>query len=92
MINSAIDIGEIILALEKKKIPDYYRDVFVQLGLLPQFSLLDVEKFTGWVKLRSILAHEYLDIKWRRINDFATESRPHFGSFIEGAKKFLSGG
>lgn len=37
MINSAIDIGEIILASEKKKIPDYYKDIFVQLGLLPEF-------------------------------------------------------
>lgn len=63
MINSAIDIGEIVLAAEKKKIPDYYKDVFIQLGLLPEFKSIDVERFTGWVKLRNIPAHEYLDIK-----------------------------
>lgn len=70
MINSAIDIGEVILASEKKKIPDYYKDIFVQLGLLPQFKSINVEKWTGWVKLRNILAHEYVDIKWQRIEEF----------------------
>lgn len=90
MVNSAIDIGEIILASQKKRIPDYYKDVFVQLGLLVQFKSMNIAKFTGWVKLRNILAHEYLDIKWKRINDFAKDSQPHFQKFLENAKKFLT--
>ncbi len=89
LINSAIDAGEIILASEKKKIPDYYKDVFIQLGLLPQFKGMDVEKFTGWVKLRNILAHEYLDIKWQRISDFIKSCLPHFTAFLANTKKFL---
>lgn len=89
MINSALDIGEIILASEKKKIPDYYKDVFVQLSLLPQFELMDVEKFTGWVKLRNILAHEYLDIKWQRINSFVKDSNLYFRKFLESVKKIF---
>ncbi len=90
MINSAIDIGEIILASEKKKIPDYYKDVFIQLGLLPGFKSMDVEKFTGWVKLRNILAHEYLDVKWQKISAFAKESRVNFDTFLELTEKFIS--
>jgi len=90
MINSAIDIGEIILASEKKKIPDYYKDIFVQLGLLPEFPSINVEKFTGWVKLRNILAHEYLDIKWQKVNSFVKDSTQHFREFLESAKKFLN--
>ena len=73
IVNSAIDVGEIILASAKKRIPDYYKDIFIQLGLLPQFKSLNVEKFTEWVKLRNILAHEYLDIKWQKINGFIKE-------------------
>lgn len=89
MVNSAIDVGEVILASEKKKIPDYYKDIFVQLGTLPQFKSIDKETFTRWVKLRNILAHEYLDIKWQRINEFAKNCLPHFKNFMESAKKFL---
>lgn len=89
MINSAIDIGEVILASEKKRIPDYYKDVFVQLGLLPKFRQMDVAKFTGWVKLRNILAHEYLDLKWQKISAFAQECKIHFEVFLDAAKEFL---
>ncbi len=89
IINSAIDVGEIILASEKKRIPDYYKDIFIQLGLLPQFKSLNVEKFTEWIKLRNILAHEYLDIKWQKINGFIKESGPYFREFLESAKMFL---
>ncbi len=89
MINSAIDIGEIILASERKKIPDYYKDIFVQLGLLPAFNSMNVERFTGWVKLRNILAHEYLDIKWKKVHGFVKDSSEHFREFLESAKKFL---
>lgn len=89
MINSAIDIGEIILASERKKIPDYYKDIFVQLGLLAQFKPINVERWTEWVKLRNILAHEYLDIKWHKIEDFIKNSNVQFKVFLESAKKFL---
>ncbi len=89
MINSAIDIGEIILASERKKIPDYYKDIFVQLGLLTQFKSINVDRWTEWVKLRNILAHEYLDIKWQRIEDFVKNSKTYFKDFLESAKRFL---
>lgn len=89
MVNSVLDIGEVILASERQKIPDYYKDVFVQLGLLPQFKSINVEKFTNWVKLRNILAHEYLDIKWQRIEDFVKNCEPPFRDFLESAKKFV---
>lgn len=89
MVNCAIDVGEIILASEKKKIPDYYRDIFIQLGFLPQFASLDVGKFTGWVKLRNILAHEYLDIRWQKISNFVKDSSAHFRKFLENTKEFL---
>ncbi|TSC77491.1 MAG: hypothetical protein G01um101433_565 [Parcubacteria group bacterium Gr01-1014_33] len=47
------------------------------------------EKFGGWVKLRNVLAHEYLDIKWKRIERFIQESEPYMRQFIKAAKQFL---
>lgn len=89
MVNASIDIGEIILAGEKKKIPDYYRDIFIQLELLDRFGGLKLEKFAQWVRLRNILAHEYLDIKWKRIESFIRESEGNFREFIKRVKRFL---
>ncbi len=89
LINASIDIGEIILAGEKKKIPDYYRDIFVQLELLGEFKDVELEKFGQWVRLRNILAHEYLDIKWKRLESFIRESEGNFREFIKSVKQFL---
>lgn len=87
LVNSAIDSGEIVLASQKKKIPDYYKDIFIQLGLLPQFEGLAVEKFTAWVKLRNILAHEYLDIKWRKLEVFIKEGPQYLSNLLGSLKK-----
>jgi uncharacterized protein YutE (UPF0331/DUF86 family)/predicted nucleotidyltransferase len=89
MVNASIDIGEIILAGEKKKIPDYYRDIFIQLELLDEFKNIKLEKFAQWVRLRNVLAHEYLDIKWKRIESFIKESEGNFREFIKRVKRFL---
>ncbi len=47
---------------------------------------MDAAKFTAWVKLRNILAHEYLDLKWARISGFVKESRQDFAKFVDSAK------
>lgn len=89
IMNASIDISKIILGSQKKVIPDTYRGslqhAIWELGLTDDF----VEKFERWVKLRNVLAHEYLDLKWKRISSFITESEPYFKSFAEAVKKFL---
>ncbi len=89
IINFCIDIGEIILASNKKLIPQYYKDIFVELGLLPQFKDKGIEKIIPWIKLRNILAHEYLDIRWNRIEDFLKNSETVILDFIKSAKGFI---
>lgn len=52
-------------------------------------SLKNPHALEKWVRLRNVLAHEYLDIKWKRINDFMHTSEPPIRAFIDAAKKFL---
>ena len=49
-----------------------------------------VERFQRWVKLRNILAHEYLDIEWKRISDFIQNSQEYFQALLEDAKGYLN--
>ncbi|MBU4478759.1 MAG: DUF86 domain-containing protein [Candidatus Omnitrophica bacterium] len=90
IINASIDISKIILSSEKKLIPDTYADALRQgiwlLGLPENF----LGHFERWVKLRNILAHEYLDIKWKRMEDFIANGDPYIRDFVEAAEKFLS--
>lgn len=86
---AVIDIAKILTGSEKRLIPDTYRKaVFeaIQLLNLPEDF---IENFEKWVKLRNIIAHEYLDIKWNKISNFIQTSEPFFQEFIIKTKKFL---
>lgn len=74
---STLDIAKLILASEKREIPQTYKDIlkiFCSLYLDSQFG----ERFSWFVSLRNILVHEYLDIKWRRIQRFINEAEELF--------------
>lgn len=90
LINSVIDISKIILASEKKSLPDSYQKIVLELGAIPQIDKDITDRLSRWLALRNILAHEYLDIRWERIGDFLKNSGPYFISFLKQTKKYLS--
>ena len=50
-----------------------------------------IEKLSQWVKLRNIVAHEYLDIRWDSIKRFIEETEPVYKSFLECVRNYLKG-
>lgn len=88
VINAISDVSKIVLSSSKKPISYGYADT-VHAALL-YFKLPEEtwNEFLKWIKLRNILAHEYLDIKWKRISSFIHESEPYVKSFVESAKSF----
>ena len=68
--NASIDIGKIILAGEDVELPETYKDIFMKLA---ESTIIDnklSEDLSDLVRLRNILAHQYLDIKWEMIKNF----------------------
>ncbi len=86
LMNAAIDISKTILAGEKRPIPSTYREILRGISLLPGFPEDLGEQLAKWAELRNILAREYLDIRWKRIEDFVQKSEPYFRKFIEVVK------
>ncbi len=89
LVMSALDIAKAILASEKREIPQTYRDtlkIFCALYLDSQFG----ERFSWVASLRNILVHEYLDIKWKRIEKFINESEELFPLFIRRIKEIVA--
>jgi uncharacterized protein YutE (UPF0331/DUF86 family)/predicted nucleotidyltransferase len=85
LVMSALDIAKIILASEKREIPQTYKDTLKIFGALyvdPSFG----EKFSEFSSLRNILAHEYLDIKWRKIKNFIDQAERLYPIFIKKIK------
>ena len=88
LVMSALDIAKVILASEKKEIPQTYKDTLKIFGALyvdPAFG----EKFSEFASLRNILVHEYVDIKWRRIKNFIDQAEKLYPVFIKKIKEIV---
>lgn len=89
IVNAVIDISKVVLGSKKRRVPPTYREAVAR--TVREYRL--PEEFVGylerWVKLRNELAHEYLDIKWKRISDFAGTSERVIKAFLEATRKFI---
>lgn len=89
IVNSSIDIAKIILASEKKRIPQTYREILQGLSLINDFDQEIAEKLAQFAKLRNILSHEYLDIRFVQIKKFIQESETAYQQLFSFVKKFI---
>ncbi len=89
LLNAAIDVAKIILASEKRTVPSTYREMLHLIGTVSPFSQDTADRLSGWVGLRNILAHEYLDLRWKPVHDFLEHCESHFRAFLQAAKEFL---
>lgn len=89
IINTSIDIAKIILTSEGRLIPDTYKDIVKNLSLITHFNEIDMGKLAGWVTLRNIISHEYLDIRWSSIQRFISHGKPLYDEFLTRVKNYL---
>ena len=89
ILNSSIDIAKIILTSETLILPDTYRETVASISLVAGFNKENIEKISQWVKLRNIISHEYLDVRWSSIKRFISETEPLFKDFLNIIKEYL---
>jgi len=89
LVNSSIDISKLVLTAENVTLPETYREIVSSLTLVKGFDKEEAEKLSQWVRLRNIVAHEYLDIRWDSIEKFIQETEPAYKNFLEKVKKYL---
>ena len=89
IVNVSIDIAKILLASKKKKMPDTYKETLKLLAILPDFKMDVADELSKFVKLRNILAHEYLDIRFERIKKFIQEAKPIYEKLIDYVKMYV---
>lgn len=86
---STLDIAKIILASERRDIPQTYKDMLREFGELFVGSEF-AERFSEITSLRNILAHEYLDLRWKRIEHFLKNAQELYTPFTAAVKKYLN--
>jgi len=89
IVNSSIDIAKIILASENLPLPDTYKEIIIGLSLTSGFDKENTAHLSEWVKLRNIISHEYLDIRWNSIKKFIEETELVYRNFLGNVKKYL---
>lgn len=88
LVMSAIDISKIVLASEKREIPQTYRDSLLLFCI--RFMGEDTaSRFSQFAEMRNILAHEYLDMRWERIKNFIKDASSLYPIFIENVRKIV---
>jgi uncharacterized protein YutE (UPF0331/DUF86 family)/predicted nucleotidyltransferase len=89
IINASIDIAKVLLASEKKQLPDTYADTLRLLATLRNFNEDTAEKLASFVRLRNIMAHEYLDLRFSRLQDFIKEAKNICSDLVNFTDNFL---
>lgn len=90
IVNAVIDSAKVIAGSQKRVLPRTYRETVRSALRLMEAPGDFGARFDGWVRLRNALAHEYLDIKWKRLADFAKTGETHIRRFVELVRKFLA--
>lgn len=86
---SALDISKIILSSERRDIPQTYKDMLREFGVL-FVSESFADSFSEYANLRNILAHEYLDLRWGKIRSFLEAAQKQYDMFIAAVKKYCA--
>lgn len=90
IVNASIDIAKIILASEKKQIPETYRLILEQLGTVHEFDQKIATELASFSKMRNILAHQYLDLRFVQLKKFTDNSESVYKYLTTFTKEFVS--
>ncbi len=88
LVMSSLDIAKIVLASEKKEIPQSYKDTLLRFGCL-YFNEEFAKRLSSFAFSRNIAVHKYLDINWMRIKDFIKEAEELYPMFIQKVKELV---
>ena len=82
ILNATIDIAKIVLASEKKQMPRTYEEALFNFVFLAGLNETEARRMSRFANLRNILAHEYLEILYGRLEKFIQEALPLYPKII----------
>jgi predicted nucleotidyltransferase/uncharacterized protein YutE (UPF0331/DUF86 family) len=90
LVNSSIDLAKILEASRGMAIPQTYRETLLRLSGLPGFAVADCESLAAFTRLRNLLAHEYLELRYPAIQDFVHQAPEIYGRIVEATRMLLA--
>lgn len=90
VVNATIDLAKIILASERNRMPQTYRETIHGLGNLEEFDAGLADELADFARLRNFLAHEYLGIRFSGIREFIDACPRLYDSFGAQVESWLA--
>lgn len=87
--NALVDVAKIILAQTETPVPGTYREAILVLGEQEVISLELAKELSQKMRLRNVLAHQYLDLKWEAIQDFLLTGVEQVELFLSSFDRWL---
>lgn len=91
VVNCTIDISKVVLGSFDLPVPETYRDTLKNLDAIGNFKKGLGKEISEWAKLRNVLAHDYLDIRWESIKSFLKNVETLTKDFIGGGNSLVDG-
>ncbi|MCK4515493.1 MAG: DUF86 domain-containing protein, partial [Spirochaetaceae bacterium] len=88
LVNATIDIAKTILASKRGRMPRTYRETVEALGTVDAFDPKVCDELAEFTRLRNMLAHEYLDLRFSRISAFIEQAPALYESFTKSARDY----
>lgn len=89
ILNATIDIAKIVLASEKKEAPRSYEEALFNFATFVGFGLEEAREFSKFAMLRNILAHEYLEILYSKIQLFLKKTPKFYKKILSFLDSYL---
>ncbi len=83
LVNAVLDVAKIVLAGEVTPIPETYREMLLQLGRIELIGSGLATQLAELARLRNVLAHQYLDLRWEMLSGFILEGEAMMARFVE---------
>jgi len=90
LVNASVDLARIVLASSGGRIPETYREAVRDLSVVPGFPGDAIARAAGFTRLRNLLAHEYLDVRYPELRRFVDEAPGLYGAIVRGARAWLA--
>ncbi len=90
IVNAMVDAAKLSLTIEKLPLGGSYREILASVSAMPEFEGLDTRVPASWTRLRNILSHEDLDVRWPILRAFVREAPSAARDFLDRAKDFLA--
>lgn len=88
-IESALDIGEVIISYHDFEKPEDYRDVILILGKHEVIPKDFAERFAKAAGFRNILVHMYEEVDVKRLHDYLQNNLEDFNDFARFVARYL---